>query len=350
MVKISDKNFKIDSTTNIKTWYLDIYEEDGSVWLTYENKFKPSIQFYDLVNQKLDFEINLIQTGPNGVGTINGFFIKSLDSIYLLNVSDMRLFLINRKGEVQNYFSFLKPLQNFPFGTMSTPTIISGSPAIFYKQKLHLASRPGTGPTDKTTFETGKVDLAIDLTDGHYSLIFNYPEVYKKANFGNFWGKIFRAKTHDNRIIYSFAADENIYVTDYIKSETFFAGSAIFEKPIPYDDVSQMRVNNLKSSMYGGVFYDKYRELYYRIATGGIEEINATFLSREIYDSKPISVIILNNKFEKIGETLLPSKTHDPLGVFVGPEGLYISNSNLENPNLQENLLSFSVYVPQIIN
>ena len=102
--------------------------------------------------------------------------------------------------------------------------------------------------------------------------------------------------------------------------------------------------------MYGGVFYDKYRELYYRIATGGIEEINATFLSREIYDSKPISVIILNNKFEKIGETLLPSKTHDPLGVFVGPEGLYISNSNLENPNLQENLLSFSVYVPQIIN
>ncbi len=347
LVKDGLKVFDIDSTTSLKSWYVDVLENDSGRWLLYHNRNSPSIQFYDLERQNLAFEVPLLQTGPDGVGTINGFYVKSLDSIYLLNVSDMRLFLVNRKGLVKRYFSFLTPMAAFPFGSMSTPTIISGSPAIFFYGKLHFAARPGTGPANPETFRDGKVDLAIDLTTGFYELDFNYPKVYQKASFGNFWGKIFRAKTHDARIIYSFAADERVYVTDYTQTESFDAETSIFDRPFPYKDVASMRANNIQSTMYAGIFFDKYRNVYYRIVTGGNEQVDDQHVSREIYDSKPISVIVLNLAFEKVGETLLPNKMHDPLAVCVAQEGLLISNSNLDNPQLSEDQLSFTIYLPK---
>lgn len=340
-------SFNIDSTTSLKSWYVDVLENDSGRWLLYQNRNSPSIQFYDLNRKKLSFEVPLLQTGPDGVGTVNGFYVKSLDSIYLLNVSDMRLFLVNRIGVVQKYFSFLKPMAAFPFGSMSTPTIISGSPAIFFNGKLHFAARPGTGPANPETFRNGKVDLAIDLTTGSYELDFNYPEVYQNGTFGNFWGKIFRAKTHDARIVYSFAADERVYITDYIRTESFDAATSIFDNPSPYKDVASMRANNIQSTMYAGIFFDKYRNVYYRIVTGGNELVNNRHVSQEVYDSKPISVIILNLAFEKVGETRLPNKMHDPLAVCVAQEGLLISNSNLDNPQLPEDQLSFTIYLPK---
>jgi len=349
LIKILEKHFEIDTITNLKSRYLDIYETDTSTFLVYENGFKPSVQFYDTKAEKLAFEVDLIQSGPNGVGTINGCYVKSLDSIYLLNISDMRIFLINRNGEVKKYFSFLKPTKQFPFESMSSPMIISGSPAIYYKKMLQMVALPGMGPTRKETFDSGKVNLAINISTGDYYLNFGYPDIYRHKKFGNFWGKIFRAKTHDERIIYSFAADKNIQLTDYITTTEHFAGSSFFADPTPYEDVSKMRSNNFTSTMYGGIFYDKYRKLYYRIVTGALEKPDQLAIDRGVYDSKPMSVIILNLKFEKIGETVLPLKTHDPTGVCVGPEGLYISNSNLENPQLRENILSFSIYAVKIL-
>lgn len=346
--KVTVMNFPVDSLTNIKSWYFDVFEDKDKEWLVFQSE-KPSIKFYDISKENLEFDITFDQIGPDGVGSINGFHVKSLDSIYLLNVAEMRIFLINNLGKVLNEFYLLKPNNKYPDGSRSSPTIISGSPAINYNNILHFAARPDTGPTSEETYRSGNVEFAIDPTNGNYDLKFNYPKIYTIKNYGNFWGKIFRVKTEDNRIAYSFAADPNIYVTDYKYTEAFNAETAIFNKPIPYKDISQMRKNNLLSTMYGGIFYDKYRRLYYRIVTGGIEEFSENHVFREIYDAKPISIIILDEEFKKIGETLLPSKAHDPLGAFVGKEGLFISNSNFENFSLKEDTLSFTVYAPRNI-
>jgi Domain of unknown function (DUF4221) len=347
LTKITEKKFKLDTLTSIKTWYMDIYEIDSASFLVYENKNKPSIQFYNLKGGKLSFEINLNMIGPNGVGVTDGFHIRSLDSIYLINTTDMRVYHVNRKAEVMRVFSFLKSNQSFPFGSMSTPKIISGSPAIYYKGMLQMCALPGMGPTNIETFKSGKVNIALDISKGEFDLNFGYPDIYKTKKFGNFWGKIFRSKTHNDKIVYSFGADLKVQVTDYATTTEYYAGSSYFDDPTPYTDALQMRMNDVKSTMYGGIFYDKYRKLYYRIVTGGVEDAPVGLKGSEAYDIKPLAIIILNLDFEKVGETLLPTKAHDPLGIFVGPEGLYISNSNLYSKNLQENTLSFSIYAPE---
>ena len=53
-------------------------------------------------------------------------------------------------------------------------------------------------------------------------------------------------------------------------------------------------------------------------------------------------VIVLNADFEIIGETKFPGKKYFYKMSFVGREGLYISENNLENPQFDENKLVFT--------
>ena len=59
---------------------------------------------------------------------------------------------------------------------------------------------------------------------------------------------------------------------------------------------------------------------------------------------KEFSVIVLNADFEIIGETKFPGKKYFYKMSFVGREGLYISENNLENPQFDENKLVFTCF------
>ena len=53
------------------------------------------------------------------------------------------------------------------------------------------------------------------------------------------------------------------------------------------------------------------------------------------------SIIILNDQFEVIGETLFPENVYVSTQYFIRKEGLYIGTSFPKNPNFDENTLSF---------
>ena len=59
---------------------------------------------------------------------------------------------------------------------------------------------------------------------------------------------------------------------------------------------------------------------------------------------KEFSIIVLNADFEIIGETKFPGKKYFYKMSFVGREGLYISENNLENPQFDENKLVFTCF------
>lgn len=94
---------------------------------------------------------------------------------------------------------------------------------------------------------------------------------------------------------------------------------------------------------YWHIMYDKYRNVYYRFA-----EMPYKLAPNESpYDEpkgKEFSVIVLNADFEIIGETRFPGKKYFYKMSFVGREGLYISENNLENPQFDENKLVFTCF------
>lgn len=336
------KEFSIDLRTNYFTQYVDTKYTDSATYLVYENRLKPAIQFYDLEADTLSFEIPLEMEGPDGVGRIRGVYIKSIDSIYVLNSMAYKVFHVNSKGKVLRTYSWINNKEQSK--TVSMAGIYTASPAIYKDGKLNMFAVPETGPVKKETFTEGKVNLQLDIESGLVNYNYNYPKLYTEGNYGNFYINISRTLSPQNSIVYSFGADPFLHETNYGGRDiSYYAGSNFFEAPKPYKDVNKRDENSIESTKFTGIMYDKFREVYYRIATGGIPLINNQNEKNSFYD-KPISIITLSKDFKVLGETLLPEKKHDYRCWFVAENGLYISNSNPKNPDLQEDKLSFTIY------
>ena len=89
--------------------------------------------------------------------------------------------------------------------------------------------------------------------------------------------------------------------------------------------------------------YDKYRDVYYRIA-----EFPYEFKSNESPFDDPkgreFSIIIFDKDFNIIGETKFPGNKYLYKMSFVGRDGLYISENNLANPDFDEDKLVFACF------
>lgn len=59
------------------------------------------------------------------------------------------------------------------------------------------------------------------------------------------------------------------------------------------------------------------------------------------YGRKVFSIIILDNQFNIIGETLFPEYTYNSNLIFIREDGIYISNSHFMNPTFNDDVLSF---------
>lgn len=89
--------------------------------------------------------------------------------------------------------------------------------------------------------------------------------------------------------------------------------------------------------------YDKYRDVYYRIA-----ELPYELKQNESPFDDPrgrkFSIIILDKDLDIIGETKFPGNKYFYRMSFVGRDGLYISENNLANPEFDENKLVFACF------
>lgn len=155
---------------------------------------------------------------------------------------------------------------------------------------------------------------------------------------------------YDGRnFIYAFCKLDSIIVTkDHITSQKYEVKSKYLTnaKCILENESDIMGIERAacKQSTYWHFVYDKYRDVYYRFAFLPCElEPNDNPMDVKLHRQQ-FSVIILNNKFEVIGETLFPKDKYSPKMFFVGKKGLYISESNPKNSAFDENKLVFSCF------
>jgi hypothetical protein len=100
---------------------------------------------------------------------------------------------------------------------------------------------------------------------------------------------------------------------------------------------------DIESGFYENIFYDPYRRLYYRIVTHPQKYINSDSTVNEYFD-KSWSIIILNENFNILNEIAMPAKVYDFANIFVAKNGLFISNNNNNNKNLDKNYFSYTLY------
>jgi hypothetical protein len=156
------------------------------------------------------------------------------------------------------------------------------------------------------------------------------------------------------RIIYSFANQEEIYVASLNDSliQKVPAKSRYINDVKKYTpsrkltDRAQLNKYECEHPFYGNLIYDKYREVYYRIAyppTNMDEELkqNINLIDVWRFGRKDFSIIILDKDFQVVGETLFKDYAYSSRMLLVSKEGLYMYNNAFLKPDYEEDALRF---------
>ena len=136
-------------------------------------------------------------------------------------------------------------------------------------------------------------------------------------------------------------------VTDDLKQVRWYNGKSrhlnrMRPKVYEADGLSWLR-DAIESPAYHNIMYDKYRDVYYRIAEFPYE-LKKDESPFDTPTEREFSVIIFDKDLNIIGETKFPGSKYFYKMSFVGRDGLYISENNEANPEFDEDKLVFACF------
>lgn len=149
--------------------------------------------------------------------------------------------------------------------------------------------------------------------------------------------------------IYVFGQNDSIYVAspNHEKTEAYNAKSK-YLKPAkyhikePFSNLNSYFIGCNQLQFYDRIYYDKYREVYYRLAYPE-SEVDPKENQRDIWSfgRRTCSIVILDKDFRIIGETLLPDYRYQNRSIVVLKDCLYICDSHYKREDYDENVWSF---------
>lgn len=346
ILRINDTvRFRLDKATSYRSYFVQAHKTDsGEVRLIFLSQHKPAIQLFDLHSQHKTDEIPLEKDGPNGVGSPDGVLFQTMDSIYVVSASQYKVSLVNRHGKVVKRYRTLEG-SNYSENTgMLRPFTIS--PPVKIGNMAYFNVAPDRDVYKPVYFD-GATNLRLNLETGDYDYFNTYPKEFKKGVWGVAAVSYSTAYHPQSRnFVYSFAISDSIFSFNPIseKRMSYFAGSRFLKSridPMSKPDPSQDLRYALETPYYHAIVFDPYRKVYYRFVRHAIPYKDQKTGEVNAFHKKPISILVLNEKMEILGEDMLPNDTFLDYIYFVTPRGLYLSTGNPENKNLKEDFAEF---------
>lgn len=352
LVLDSTKRILLDSSTAPTPQYTQMYKDTSGIrYLTLLNTYTNSIYFYDYTTLNYVKQIVLDKKGPDGILKPMGYYIKSIDSIYVYNMVLPEVVLINSAGKVVDKKSLRGEdkaeewYEKYPQYVPETVT-----PFIKYKGKLFLTGQSVTS-LPSTSIDKFKFTAMMDIGRKEIDFIHNYPEELYGNDYnwyGDLYTKVYPALHPDgDKLIYSFPVSHDLYMMDINgdSSKKVYAGSneAGTISSIP-KEVNKVSSENLyehyaSQDLYTAIIYDKYRNLYYRFITRAIPNANEHHRPKD----KPIGIIIMDAEFKYLGEvTLGTGHQWYWQNSFVTKEGLNIEY--LDHEDIDEIYLTLKIF------
>ena len=342
-------SYMLDSNTKYQFSALFPYKDKNKEYLTFAGN--SAILFYDLKKGDLLFKTEIEQDGPNGFYGFSGYYIEDMNHIYLTSSIQPFIAQIDTSGTI---------IKKIKYGTTEsgynvTPTFTSSSflntPMVFVDGQIYITQMPTFfHPMSKTP-----VSIVIDtLKQISKDLPFSFPPLFKDDELGKVAGAsdAFSRDFNGKEFVYSFYFDENIYVAslDHKKIRKI----PVKSKYIPHlkverkeEDMFTGAKRYFEIACYGNMYYDKYRKVYYRMAypeTNLDNDKNVNYVRLTSSGRKKFSIIVMDEHFNIIGETLFPEYQYCPTVLFIHKDGLYICDNHPMEAGFNEDVLSFSCF------
>ncbi len=280
-------------------------------------------------------------------GNLNNYsgFLYSHDTIFVYNYKEKMLYMLDSDCNIKKNW-ILKSSHESNQYKVDAEAIVS-SPIIFNYPYVYLSgSRLGQIPLNKR--EDLSLSCRINIENGEIIYGGMYPEQYSMADFGGvYFNQIYHTyvETEENLVL-SFPADHHIYIysKDLKMIKKYYMGSRYSNSinSSSYNTLEVFKDKELRieyfisQNSYGNILYDKYRDVFYRIAKHPLTKWDGkTFI-------KPFSIIVMNRNGKLISETpILKDYATLNLGnIHVTEKGLLI-----QKMSKNENVIEFVNYV-----
>ena len=329
-----DLVFTLDDSTVENMNHLQYFQRNDSDILAFTNEYDNSIVFYNYKDRKYLDRICYDKEGSNGIGSVFSFCYVSPDSIYHYHYNLRTLFRTDSNGKVMEKH-LLQVLPN------PSPDSLFLAPVLFprIQSPMRLIGEeiliPGflMAEVEGENEKNRPVMTYFHLTTHHIRHSDSYPSMYHGTGWGGDfnWRAIGYTLSPDSELVLSFPADHRIRVhkpdeEDYREYDASVGNDYPLEplkanikhhRPLSPDEINSHYVKNLT---YGGIYFDKYRNVYYRIAK--LPDSQIDIHKRPI--RKPIAIVVLDKDFHTIGKASLPAYNYYINNTFVGEEGLHI--------------------------
>lgn len=356
-IKLKEQKFNI----NLPKAYLPSYsiissflkKTGDSTLMGIYNEKNNTIDIFNLDKKKLTQQITLPETIVGGYSlvskrkvSINSIYIVSLDSIFLL--TEKGFYIVDSSGKL----IYSKNNLNFTNGISANQIIYrnSGNFPIYFDsdfKALYMYGFCNKYSTYSNKFYNEPIEYAYNInTEDTIQLPMKYSELFKT---GYFSVSIYPNRLiMDNRHVYTFQQDPNIYIYDKIKKElTAKGGKSKFQtEVIPYFSKTvkfskDKEITYLKTvPNYGKILYDSYRNLFYRFFQQGQPLKNKEGLYNLELD-KYESLMIFDSDFNVINEISLERYKYFSAFSFVTKDGLCISDKGIYDSNNKSDSLKF---------
>lgn len=310
--------------SKLKTLSLEYYKDKGKEYLFWQDRPNHAILWYDINKEKLIRKIAFIKEGPGEIPVANaGFSVLGLKSI-LLGISKPGVcYQVDTSGAVKEKIYFTDSIPSLNNTTLLNSRL--NGDVVRLESKLFVPLRypffrkfPGEQKLSEVP-----VFSIVDLNDKSIEKVnFDFvPSVYddnkrplSATNGINSDGK---------NLYFYFACDHNIYQYD---GEDKYTVHPVFSKYHqdyrPFND-EHHTIRFTRSFLYRGLYYDEYRQIFYRIVKLPVMEPLDDYYYEDDYPSR-FSVMVMDKNLKKIGEVLFANTEYSMLHVFVGKAGLFL--------------------------
>jgi hypothetical protein len=317
--------FKIDGLSFQYARAIQYFEDSINKHFTYFNSKNRSIYFFDYSTKKQDF----IWNTEDYDGIFDSYYIINTDSIFLFNTKQKILSLYNMNGNFKDKFVFETKEMITDSAILPFPYLETSLPLVCYEGSLyltgyHVGEFEGLNLQRKTVYK-------YSMQNKNLKHIIDFPDLYNNYNWGTTYfyttSSTYNPSIHSLILNYPLCHDLFVYNLKTEKGKYVNAGSSHIESIEPFSkdkkdfaDLDTRVKYYLGNASYTSVYYDKYKNIYYRLAALPLQFIDENI--QDCWEKRKYSLIILNNNFEYVGEVSLTGIL--PTHVFVAKNGIHI--------------------------
>lgn len=329
----------VNNETNVAR-YVQLVNDNNEEYILSPQEKKDSYNFhvYSLKNKSFYKTISFRKEGSNGIGRVsvvtsfNGF-----GEFLLTGLNNNRFYIVDSSGNINKKIDLNKKINGVAYSQPSYPTFLKNNKLYFYSTNSDYSLNHR-----KYTQET-KPEVVYNIQNGMVTNDFpsfpTYPNGYEKTF--EYW-KVARCFGPNDEFVYSFPYEKNIFV----QTNGEFKEFEIPNTEINTHSVSGLDLSNLEQQMdfissvglYTYLFFDHYRDLFYRVflLPGETKDLDGNLI---MIGERPFRIEIINSRFELVGKVDFRSREYNPYCLLISKEGLLLSRINPHFPQVENKFI-----------